>query len=65
MTLSMLMYGLMLCSLAALIALLLADAVRGRLRRPLNVVAPCVPGRTRHASPLTLRHRGASGLRRR
>jgi hypothetical protein len=75
MTLSILMYALMLCSFAALTVLLVGDGVRGHVTRlrPLDIAAPaspCVPGRTRHASigsPMShaSRGHGTAGRRRR
>ena len=76
MTLSILMYAMMLCSLAALIVVLVTDGVGGRVKRlrPMGVaasVSSCAPGRTRHGSMGSpgighaSRGHGAAGRRRR
>jgi hypothetical protein len=73
MTLSLLLYALMVCSLAALIGLLVVDGIRDRVKRfrPLGIAtpaSPCVSGRTRHGSQRMSRPgraRDTSGLRRR
>jgi hypothetical protein len=72
MTLSILLYALMVCSLVALIGLLIVDGVRGRVKRfrPLGITPATlwVRGRTRHGgitSPSLVRAGRGSGLRRR
>jgi hypothetical protein len=70
MTLSILLYALMVCSLVAVICVLAADGVRDRIMRfrPIDLVAPCVPGRVHHGragSPSISRTRHTPGLRRR
>jgi hypothetical protein len=50
MTLSMLLYALMVCSFLAVTGLLVFDGARGRMKRSRPMpVRPCVSGRTRIA----------------
>ncbi len=71
MTLSVLLYALMVCSCLALIGLLVVDGVRdrvGRLRPVAATISPCAPGRVRRGSAggiRAARGHGARSLRRR
>jgi hypothetical protein len=71
MTLSMLMFALMVCSLSAVTALVVVDAVQSHVKRSRTrrtPGAPCVSERTRSAwieSPATVRGSLGRGLRRR